>query len=117
VTGAVSKMANNQQQSELREQGEAEETMGVGGEEEGGLQNNEPDQGTVERAYRLAEAISLIGLEFFVKESTDLEPKRILLERLNLDGKSYRAKDVRRDTRLERSVTPGELTVGLASRM
>jgi hypothetical protein len=109
-------MANNPQQAQLGERGEREEDMHVEEGEDGSLQDKEPDQGTVDRACRWAGALSLVGLEFFLKEPTELEPKRILLKRLNMDGKSYQAKDVVRDRRLERSVKPGELTVGLASR-
>jgi hypothetical protein len=68
------------------------------------------------RNNKLAGAISLVGLEFYVRNPAGLGTRRIRLERLNLDGKTYRALDVEAIVRLERSVNLEELTIGLASR-
>jgi hypothetical protein len=92
------------------------ETMESEAEEEQELETRVPDQGTVQDLYKLAGAIALVGLEFYIKDPAELDPKKIRLDRLSIDGTSYRATDVKRSVRLERNVTPGELTIGLASR-
>jgi hypothetical protein len=90
--------------------------MERGEEREEEREDGPPDQGTAQELYKLAGAISLIGLEFFVEDEAVLGPRRIRLDKLNRDGTSYQISDVRTNARLDRSVTPGELTIGLASR-
>jgi hypothetical protein len=91
--------------------------MEAKGGSERGSREREPDDGMVEDACTaLAGALALVVLEFYIKEPSELEPKKFTLENLNPDGKTYRARDVRRDVMLERDVVPGELTVGLAMR-
>jgi hypothetical protein len=79
-------------------------------------QREEEEEGLVARMYKYGGAFSLIGLTFFYQIKEGERPILICLEGLNRDGESYRAGDVRANQPLADSVTPGELTVEVASK-
>lgn len=75
-----------------------------------------PDRGTVQELCTASGELALLGLDFYFRDPSDLRVKRVRLEHLNSDGKTYQAWDVQRKEMLGLDVAPGNLTIGLALR-
>jgi hypothetical protein len=81
-----------------------------------GLSTDSAEGGEVERMYKVGGAKSLIGLEFFYKRPQENRARRVKLNQLNEDANTYKGTDVHAQVGLIEDISPGDLTIGLASR-
>jgi hypothetical protein len=66
----------------------------------------EEEEGIVQRMYKYAGALSLVGLEFYHRPVHELRTRRVRLDKLNPDGDSYKGTDVRADLGLVKDIFP-----------
>jgi hypothetical protein len=66
--------------------------------------------------FRRAGAGALLKFEFYFRSPEDYAPKRVRVESVNEDGQTFKVMDLAAKNLVEKSVFPGELTVGLATR-
>jgi hypothetical protein len=81
-----------------------------------GLETSAQGQGTVGELIRRAGAEALVGLELYLKEGRIGARRRVRLEKLNSDGRSYKVMDIREKVGLVRDFRSGEMSVGLGTR-
>lgn len=81
-----------------------------------GLTVGNAEGGEVERMYKVGGAKSLLGLEFFYRKPQEARARRVKLNQLNEDANTYKVMDVHEQVGLVEDVSPGDLTVGIASR-
>jgi hypothetical protein len=81
-----------------------------------GLAVVDPEAGAMERMLKVGGARSLVGLEFFFRQSHETRTRRVKLNKLNADGNTYKGTDVHAKVGLVCDISPEDLTVGLTSR-
>jgi hypothetical protein len=75
-----------------------------------------PDLVSVLELYRRTELHALVGFEFFFQEQGDYAPRKVRIDQVNPDGKTFKVMDLGAKKLIEKDLSSGELTVGWATR-